>query len=428
MGRLWIQFVFLCLGQWAVAQDCFSVPVENPLLDQIEHETWCRDLTDPQVQMYWRQQSNMPVADEDVILRMKDGSWIHSSLAKGQRQVVRTTDLELVPFSIKEHVQSLEKFPRVLLKDKVLIRSQTRQLSRQLIRQAKSVRTTPITEGFFSARVTDDRMPFSGYWWPYSGQEMASGEYSPLGKFDRWHFENLNQVNESSKWEAENHNLQQVSWGGHCNGWAASSILYPEPTAPVADPISKIVFLPSDLKGILASTSFCVNWAFYGKRFRQEGDDLKDILPDRFHKLLEHYVLNLNKPIAIDYFPNAEVDNNIITGYDLTITKTGPGLFHVDARIRAANYSSSRQESPGPAQPRSFHYSYQLTTNEAGEIISGQWLSTENPDFLWVPTSQANCGRENPRVDYKKVNRILQLPKATQQNLILDREIELQLA
>ena len=30
----------------------------------------------------------------------------------------------------------------------------------------------------------------------------------------------------SREWEINNHSLENLSWGGHCNGWAAKSILY----------------------------------------------------------------------------------------------------------------------------------------------------------------------------------------------------------
>jgi len=423
MGRIFILMILLCSAQTVWAQECVSIPVENPFSGQDEAEVWCRDLRNSEARVYWRQNLTETVLPEDLILQTKDGSWVHSSLAKGQRLVVRTKGLDLVPFNIKEHLQTFEKFPRALMKGQAV----DPKRSLQLLQAAKVVQTRKLTEGVFSAQLTADRLPFGGYWWPYEKLELASGAYSPLGKFDRWYLQNFNKPNESHQWEAQNHNLQQVSWGGHCNGWAASSILYPEPNEAVADPVSKIVFLPSDLKGILASTSFCVNWAFYGKRYRQPGDDLKDISPDRFHKLLEHYILNLNKPIAFDYFSKAEVDNNIITGYRLTITNEGPNIFHVDASIQAADYDHARSEDAGPAKGRSFYYSYRLTTDAAGEIVSGSWISAENPDFLWVPVSQANCGRENPHLDFQKVNKILQLPKAAEQSFNFFREIEMKI-
>ncbi len=279
----------------------------------------------------------------------------------------------------------------------------------------------------------EEAYPYDAYWWPHSAVELAAGPGSPLGKYDAMIEARTGTNPGASAWEARMHSLQTVSWGGHCNGWAASAILHEEVDAPRWDPLTQQNVLISDFNGMLAEASFCVYWTFYGRRNNAgPADDPLDIYPDVFHKALVHYLRDEGKPLAMDYYPNESVDNNVISGASFVIAPVDgeANTFKVDATLRMHGYDFERDEALGFAASAIHQrvYSYKLVLDAAGEIVSGTWLS-ENPDFLWVPLAQRLCGRENPNIDHDAVLGLMRdLPVATRRHrpLALDIAVELQ--
>jgi hypothetical protein len=243
---------------------------------------------------------------------------------------------------------------------------------------------------------------------------MATGPNSPLGIYDASVTARTGKNPNSVAWEQENHSDTSTSWGGHCNGWAASTALYAEPTQTLYDPLTQTMVTPYAQKGMLAEASFCVNEAFYGHRYSGAvGDDLLDIYPDLFHKTLVHYLQGLGKTVAMDYERGIEIDNNVITGYRFHIVKTGSFLgsqtFHVDATLTVAQYDVNQEDSIGHAGTYEKSYAYTLTTDAQGNIKSGKWDATsDNPDFLWIALSPAEgCDPRNPQVSPAEVSQLL---------------------
>ena len=271
-----------------------------------------------------------------------------------------------------------------------------------------------VTEGTVKAAVLPEALPYAAFWWPHNKLPLAAGAFSPLGKYDAAVKARTGTDPGSVKWEREFHSLQHVPWGGHCNGWAASSVLYKEVEKPKWDAASKQVLFTSDFNGMLAEASFCLDWAFYGARNNSDNDDTLDISPDKFHKVLSYYIETLKKPIAFDRFSRKEIDNWVISGFEAKITKdtTTPNTFLVTNIVTVHPYPRDIRDDIGPASKESITYKYKLTTDDQGEITGGVWLS-KNPDFLWVPLSQSNCGRENPKVDPKRILELMKLPYAT---------------
>lgn len=273
-----------------------------------------------------------------------------------------------------------------------------------------------VAPGKIAFYLPQESQPYAAHWWPYDTLELASGPSSPLGKYDVAVKARTGRDPGALEWERQHHSLEGVAWGGHCNGWAASSVLYKEVPEAVWDAKSKQVFLTSDLNGILAEASFCVQWAFYGRRnYGREGDDPTDIHADLFHKVLRHTLDVEKRPLAMDYMADEAIDNAVITGYQMTITQdeANPRKFNVKASLRRHDYDFERNEELGRAFPYDVDYEYTLLTDQDGHIVSGTWIS-ENPDFLWVPIAQSKCGRENPGIDHRFVeSTLLTLPKAT---------------
>ena len=284
-----------------------------------------------------------------------------------------------------------------------------------------------VREGVFESSLPEAQQPYRGYWW--KSDELAQGERSPLAKYDAFVEKASGRNPGSTVWEKQHHSEDSVGWSGHCNGWAAASVLYPEPTKFLWDPVSQNFFFPSDLKGILAESSFCANWAFYGHRYwGNPGDELRDIHPDLFHKVLVYYLDQIKKPIALDYYRDEKVDNNVVTGYRFEITRESgnPHRFHVDAKLKRHDYDHDRDERSGKA-PSAMKgiYHYTLEVDDAGQITGGEWdTRSDNPDFLWVPLSPSeNCTSRNAGMELAWVNKILNLPAAKIERIPLNIEV-----
>ncbi|MCX6125847.1 MAG: hypothetical protein NTV34_14025 [Proteobacteria bacterium] len=223
-------------------------------------------------------------------------------------------------------------------------------------------------EGQFTSMIPEDKHPYGAYWWPHSGLPLITGDYSPLAKYDRFVRGKTGVDPMSRKWESDNHSLQHVEWGGHCNGWAASSILHKEATTIKWSREINHVILPSDFNGMLAEASFCVDLAFYGHRYNgTAGEDLKDISPEKFHQVLLYYIDQIKKPIATDYVQGVSVDNHVIVGYDMTITKdaTLPNTYNVINELSMYGYDVNRNEVIGKStESYTRRFTYQLTTDD----------------------------------------------------------------
>jgi hypothetical protein len=348
----------------------------------------------------------------------------HGSRYKGQVSIFRNNLVKFNPLPVPLDPREAAKVgqPSSMVTDSMFLDAE--DVSKTLFQSDAHTFLLDIQPGTLEAYLDESQMPFDAYWWPFDGVPLAAGDYSPLGKYDNivkgWTGTSPN----SSAWEIANHSLSTVAWGGHCNGWAASSVLYAEPTNHLWDAANQKVLLTSDLKGMLNEASFCVNWAFYGHRYYgNPGDDLNDIYPDLFHQVLVYYMTNVKKPVAFDYERDVPVDNSVITGYKMTITQnaTDPKAFDVVADLRVHHYEVDRNENTGPAQYYTRTYSYTLETDGSGNILSGKWTGGDNPDFLWVPLSNTNCTGKNPNLDPDNIERIVNTyPQATQQSLALN--------
>jgi hypothetical protein len=393
-------------------------------------ETWCYELADTGDGAAWlvyNADQEEPRLELSALARIEPdggiGEVAHGSLARGELSVHRFRIPGFSPFSVPLHpAEAAISGARMAWGPAARA---SRKLDGILSRlagagQERIAATVRLRPGVEEASVEAAKLPYGAYWWPHSGIPLALPEDAPLRKYDRIVKNWTGRDPKSVDWEIATHSLQNVDWGGHCNGWAASSVLYREPETALWDSGTQQVIKITDINGMLTEASFCVNWAFYGSRYRTSADDPKDIHPDRFHKVLEYTIKKLKKPVAHDYRWWESVDNHVITGYrfEITADPAQARQFNVKATLQISGYDSDRYEATGPARQYAREYLYTLTTDAAGEITGGAWIS-ENPDFLWVPLSQSNCGRENPRIDPAQIERIMRLPPATAEQLLL---------
>lgn len=369
---------------------CYRLQIKNSPEREVEFDThsevWCyQNILTPQRKLFIYNADQPQIKPELSLILDEAGVITHGSLVAGKLSVHQVQSKVFNPFSVPL-VQPKNQKPIKNLTTNQINLLQTSQAFKYLISAAKS----PVAN--FSLNISEPKLqsvstvlPWRGYWWPRQNGSILR----PLAKYDRF-VESQTGVNPGTVVvENTRHPRSNVTWSGHCNGWAASSILRAEPSQPRTDLTSGITFSVSDQKGILAEADYCVPTAFFGNRNRGGGNK-GDIRPELFHKTLLYYVGELQKPLALDVHSSPAVDNHIISAYDMEIAPMSAHTFLVTATVTIHGYDHTIIEIPGVAPTYTKIYKYNLTTDESGQPIGGTWIS-ENPDFMWVPLSPGHC-------------------------------------
>lgn len=392
---------------------CYSFSVPNgPEADSVvveQKEVWCyQQLRSPHGTLFVFNADSMPVKTDLSFTLDADGVMTHSSLMQGRRTFHKVLAKDFNPFSIPyNEPKGLQRIAPQNIDVKML--SSANEVLRVLSMARASISPMALEVGEFDADA--EVKPWRGYWWAYNGRPLSNGSNSPMAKYDRFVKARTGTNPGSQAWENSRHRYHGINWEGHCNGWAASSVLRVEPTKSKKDSVSGEEFTVSDIKGLLSETDYCVKLAFFGNRYRGPNSNQYDINAATFHKTLQYYIGSLKKPIATDYKQFEEVDNHVISGYNMKIKKTGADTYSVVTKIRIHRYDKSRSSEPGIAPVYTRTYSYRLREAADG-TLSGAWTSG-NPDFLWVPLASEDCNNNNPRIDHAMIQQVLDLPNVS---------------
>lgn len=415
------RFVVIIASLYSAAAFADSKPtcyhftvVDGPEADAavVEHkEVWCyQQLSYPQGSLFVFNADTPKINPELSFTIDANGVMTHTSLKQGKRSVHKVLVKEFNPFSIPfsepRNMQPL--VPQYVTTE---MNAAANDVLRILSTQPATLSTLQIEPGEIIEDA--DIKPWRGYWWAYNGRGLSNGSKSPMAKYDRFVKARTGESPRSQAWENSRHRYHGINWEGHCNGWAASSIIRPEPKTSKIDAQSGEVFTVSDQKGLLAETDYCVKIAFFGSRYRGPNSNAFDINAATFHKTLRYYIGNLRKPVITDYKQLEDVDNHVISGYTMNIKKTGAKTYSVVTKIRIHKYDKARSSEPGEAPMYTRTYKYRLRVDDEGNIISGGWRSG-NPDFLWVPLASEDCDNNNPRINHDYIQQILDLPAATE--------------
>lgn len=367
-------------------------------------EVWCyQQLSSPSGVLYIYNADDKTVRPELSMLIDTFGFITHGSLLAGSLTTHKVDSKKFNPYSIP--TEEPKGQPRVSPAHEAQIDSSAQENLKFLLSQSPSSIEFSLQEGTFSA--STQILPWRGYWWPYKGAPLYGSSSSPLAKYDRFVRARTGRNPGAQSWESANHRFSGTWWEGHCNGWAASSVLRAEPRRSKTDPLSGVTFTVADQKGILSETDYCANVAFFGRRYRgRPGDNIRDIDPATFHRTLVYYIGQIGKPVSIDYRADSAVDNHVISGYRMTLTRIGSNTYSVTTVLKVHKYDGTRSQPPGVAP--SYSRTYRYTLRETSTGLVGSWRSL-NPDFLWVPLSIADCGSNNPRVSHATVQQILNL-------------------
>lgn len=289
---------------------------------------------------------------------------------------------------------------------------------------------------------------WAGYWWPY----LENGIVDAASKYEQATGQ-AGAVN----WELSNHSANAPGvqpWFGHCNGWAAASVLFNEPRRPVVQ--NGVSFLVSDQKALLSEVGQEVNLDSFG--LRADTDDpsdpaFQDIFPNQFFLVLTNLVGN-GQPLIMDRYTGSQVWNQPIAGYqvspitpadDLGADPSAPGVYRIMVTtqiwwlrddVPTDQLTEPFTFSDGPSYdsrilrfevwtdaPAKFDNNGNLVSagkivvSHQGEIAyGGAWRMSDSdilnshPDYLWAPYSLATPGQyANPGIDSHRLQSLLKL-------------------
>ena len=236
------------------------------------------------------------------------------------------------------------------------------------------------------------------------------------------------------------------TWEGLCHAWAPATLAFDEPDAVTLKGRTgiEIPFGSSDIKGLLSlfldqvpsnevrflggrcntdlskivedieeaefpyvgSPSYKLTEAQRKEKIARLKAELarlssspvcRDTNAGAFHIVLTNQIAKLNEGFVADVTRDDEVWNQPIFGFESSILKTSPGaspgaatgtakeleiLTRMDYIVEVAEHWSKADYAAEDAQS-SVTYRYRLELNANDEIIGGEWLEYERPDFLW---------------------------------------------
>lgn len=264
--------------------------------------------------------------------------------------------------------------------------------------------------------VPDERMPYSGYYYP----DSRGGTIHVMQKYDLA-FNNRRMVATAfERWDTTAYTQpvptqqrvglfgrrtvttvvnQTPHWHGHCNGWAAATIRHAEPRRSVVR--NGVTFTPADIKALLAELYMYSQYEeLKGSRALVDAAGL--------HITLANWLGLQSHPLAMEAMPGKEKWNYPIYGYESTTTQRNSRQVDVRTKLYYLYYSNGEyQQSPRIKRVKYFHYA--LNLNEGGEITGGYFYNDSSRiDLLWVPLYPAKGGtranpRGNPHIDVETV-------------------------
>ena len=154
------------------------------------------------------------------MLKRPNGILTHGSLEAGENSVHSVRYREFYPFSIPLEEPRHERSSVESLSPR-LLESSKRVLS-LFLKSETTMKPLSLAESELSGEAS--HQPWRGYWWPNKGLPMLR----PLEKFEGFAAARGRNL-QATEWESSHHVSHGLWWEGHCNGWAAASILRPEP-------------------------------------------------------------------------------------------------------------------------------------------------------------------------------------------------------
>lgn len=234
---------------------------------------------------------------------------------------------------------------------------------------------------------------------------------SPAEKYDilmnRFDFPTVKAERNRNKPSAE-------SWEGLGHGWAAASVLYIEP-GPVTVKTERDITIPfgaSDVKALLTYYEAVVRQnagsSFIGTRCdfdmavdptNVETAACRDTNAGALHVALANSIGLEGKGFVIDITRDLQIWNKPVLSYETQIIQDGaPSEGAAEGTVREVELKTklvfATETKPNwfplvgtEAQlEKEMLLHYRVEIDASGNIIGGEWLQSERPDFAWKPT------------------------------------------
>lgn len=220
------------------------------------------------------------------------------------------------------------------------------------------------------------------------------------------------------------------TWMGLCHGWAAASMMMPNPEkrVDVKTSAGNVAFYPSDIKGLATLLWAKGNFRtkFIGGRCnskepgvdgmgRPTEADCLDNNPGTWHLAIVNQIGVFDRSFIMDASFDYQVWNQPVYGYEYTYynpkTKKESKTL-AEAIVKVSEWETDKRKSVRAPQTKSIvgirmqvtyvienspsirefqeanfsnvNYSYDLELDSKNKIIGGEWYSESHPDFLWV--------------------------------------------
>jgi hypothetical protein len=261
------------------------------------------------------------------------------------------------------------------------------------------------------------RTAWSGYWWPMlvnRGFHLydESGPFTPLVKYGQatGDFGALS-------WERR-YKLTtdpQNDWWGHCNGWAASTILEPEPTR--AAPSGSIDFNVGEIKGLLAAAHQGDPADYFAGLGHQNGGTINtDLRALQFHRAVLYYLRDRSEALIFNITNEPQVWNYPAYAFRMSgvTDPRNPNNTLVSTTLTFAN-NNVYPNNVG-TNPFSKTYSYWVQGNpqSISGSVAADWTGlsrSDHPQFVWHPGFQRahdpSLGEPPNPLDYNWVRQLV---------------------
>jgi hypothetical protein len=230
------------------------------------------------------------------------------------------------------------------------------------------------------------------------------------------------------------------AWEGLCHGWAAASMNHAEP-ARVLTPVQVVderdgqtkqimlPFLSSDIKALMtyfyaelmnkptAANDYKIiglrcqsaGYSEYiknGRRYRTANEECSDVNAGAFHVAVTNQIGIKRVSFIADLEPRAAVWNYPITGYRSSwLQERKPSASaskeaireivvetELDYMLEVNPYAYAFKGWDWQNARKTKVYRYTVELNAADQIVGGEWLTTEHPDFMWTIPKQEFTG------------------------------------
>lgn len=255
----------------------------------------------------------------------------------------------------------------------------------------------------------------------------------------------LTNNNKNQGSEYENSNGDVDSWMGICHGWAPAAFSYPRPqndvTVTAADGSTSVKFYADDIRGLASLKFASSNYEnlFVGGRCNTEDSNIKkdrstglildydcfDVNPATWTIIIANRMGVNKKSFVIDATFDFQVWNQPVYSYSMSFfnilndnqgdlesskvkvgdlassneavlkfirkmaSKKATHLVGVNMDLVYIAETSPSHNPPGADRKVKVTYTYCLELDDQNNILGGEWLQNQHPDFVWAPADGA---------------------------------------